>query len=43
MSSYKSILSFFVVTIDITTNLNYILFVTKKITTCTQKNIRGEL
>ena len=36
--------NFLVVTIDITTNLNYILLVTKKVTTCTQKKIfRGEL
>lgn len=34
---------FLVVTIDITTNLNYIILVTKKVTTCTQKNFRGEL
>ena len=37
--SVNASLLFLAVTIDITTSLNYILFVTKKVTTCTQKKL----
>lgn len=38
--SINSSLFFLVVTIDITANLNYILLVTEKVTTCTQKKFQ---